>query len=168
SARLSTSLSVEQWATYVERFEHFVTANEIEEDKKSAFLLSVMGAATYELLRSLVAPDKPGLKSYDDIVSVLQLHFSLKPIVIAERFRCTERLNTEAIQKRLLTEPALTFQKAVEVAVAMEMVAKEMHQLSNALKVNVLSLTSQQCYKCVRFQRLGNTHCPSCEEEWRC
>lgn len=25
--------NVEQWATYVERFEHFVKVNEIEEDK---------------------------------------------------------------------------------------------------------------------------------------
>ena len=205
--------SVEQWTAYVERFEHFVTANEIEDDKKSAVLLSVMGAATYGLLRSLVAPDKPGLKSYDDIVSVLQSHFSPAPIVIAERFRFHKRnqqegesvsqyvavikqlaehcdfgthlldalrdrlvcgLNTEAIQKRLLTETALTWKKAVEIAVAMETVAKETHQLSNALKINALSLTSQQRYKCVRCGKTNHKEadcyykdqtCHSCGKE---
>ena len=83
--------SVEQWATYVERFEHFVLANEIEEDKRVVVLLSVVGAKTYGLLRSLIAPDKPGEKDYKDIVDALQGHFSLKPLAIAERYRFHKR-----------------------------------------------------------------------------
>lgn len=44
--------SAEQWATYVERFEHFVSANDIANDKRVAVLLSVMGSSTYGLLQS--------------------------------------------------------------------------------------------------------------------
>ncbi|KAG7524901.1 hypothetical protein JOB18_018792 [Solea senegalensis] len=40
--------SMEQWSTYVERFEHFAEAND--------------GATTYGLLHSLLAPDKPESK----------------------------------------------------------------------------------------------------------
>ena len=51
----------EQWATYIERFEHYILANEIRTVKKVPVLFSVMGPKTYGLLCSLVAPDKPGL-----------------------------------------------------------------------------------------------------------
>ncbi len=87
--------SAEQWATYIERFEQFVSANDISEEKQVAVLLSVMGSSTYGLLRSLIAPEKPGVKAYNDIVNVLKDHFSPKPIVIAERFRFHNRCQHE-------------------------------------------------------------------------
>lgn len=87
--------SAEQWLTYVERFERFVTANGLLGERKLSVFLSVMGPATYGLLRSLIAPDKPGTKTYEQTVETLQLHFSPKPIVIAERFRknCLSTVN---------------------------------------------------------------------------
>ncbi|XP_056138804.1 uncharacterized protein K02A2.6-like [Lampris incognitus] len=59
--------SGEQWATYIERFENYILANEIRDAKKVPVLLSVIGPKTYGLLRSLIAPDKPGEKKYGDI-----------------------------------------------------------------------------------------------------
>ncbi|CAI5682743.1 unnamed protein product [Oreochromis niloticus] len=81
----------EQWATYIERFEHYILANDIQPDKRVPVLLSVMGPKTYGLLRNLVAPSKPGTMQYDNIVGVLQAHFAPKPLVIAERFRFHKR-----------------------------------------------------------------------------
>jgi len=75
--------TVAQWTTFAERFDHFVNANYIEQEKKVAALLSVMGAATYGHLHSRIAPDKPGGMTYEDIVDVLQGHFSLKHISIS-------------------------------------------------------------------------------------
>lgn len=83
--------SNEQWATYIERFEHFVAANDIKDDKRVAVLFSVMGSDTYGLLRSLIAPRKPGEMEYADIVATLQEHFAPKPLVIGERFRFHKR-----------------------------------------------------------------------------
>ncbi|XP_063076975.1 uncharacterized protein LOC134466977 [Engraulis encrasicolus] len=83
--------SGEQWATYIERFEHYVVANDIPEAKKVSILFSVMGSKTYGLLRSLVAPVTPGTKTYDEVVTVLKDHFTPKPLVIAERFRFHKR-----------------------------------------------------------------------------
>ncbi|CAL9699707.1 unnamed protein product [Knipowitschia caucasica] len=86
--------SGEIW-TYIERFENYVLANEINEAKKVPVLLSVIGPKTYGLLRSLIAPAKPGENSYDDIVKVLKGHFAPKPLVIAERFRFHKRNQEE-------------------------------------------------------------------------
>ena len=64
------------WQEYVERLEHFFVANGIDDaEKKRAVFLSVMGAATYKTLRNLVSPDKPGDKTYGELVEKLSQHF---------------------------------------------------------------------------------------------
>ncbi len=57
---------------------------------------------------------------------------------LRDRFICG--LNSESIQKRLLPETDLTYQKAAEIAVSMETVAREPQQLSSSLKVNAITL----------------------------
>ena len=42
--------ATEQWSTYVERFEHFVSANDVPQAKLVAVFLSVMGATTWWLI----------------------------------------------------------------------------------------------------------------------
>ncbi|KAJ8348953.1 hypothetical protein SKAU_G00275420 [Synaphobranchus kaupii] len=54
-----------------------------------------MGPKTFNLLRCLVQPDRPGTKSYAAIVTTLTAHFSPKPLVIAERFRFHKRNQEE-------------------------------------------------------------------------
>ena len=56
----------EEWRHYIERVNHFFEANEITDlaKKRSIFLVSV-GAKTYKLIRSLVAPADPKDKSYE-------------------------------------------------------------------------------------------------------
>lgn len=83
--------TVEDWATYIERVEQYIVANKIENDRKTAVLLSVMGPKTYNLLRNLMSPNKPASKPYKEIVKVLQEHLNPKPLVIAERFRFHNR-----------------------------------------------------------------------------
>lgn len=56
--------TVEDWATYVERVEQYCLANDIGNERKVAVLLSVMGAKTYNLLRSLTALVKPAEKTF--------------------------------------------------------------------------------------------------------
>ena len=87
--------STEQWGSYTERFEYFVEANGIEDVKLVPTFLSVMGPKTFNLLRSLVQPAKPGGKTFEEIVDTLTKHFSPKPLVIAERFRFHKRNQEE-------------------------------------------------------------------------
>lgn len=86
---------VEQWSSYTERFGYFVEANEIAEEKVVPTFLSVIGSKTFNLLRNLLQPDKPGSKTYREIVETLNGHFSPKPLVIAERFRFHRRNQEE-------------------------------------------------------------------------
>jgi len=52
------------WTLYVERVKEYLVANGISTDvKKRAVLVTLMGSEAYELLASLVAPDKPSTKT---------------------------------------------------------------------------------------------------------
>ena len=50
----------EDWVSYTKRLVQYFVANGIAEegDKRKPILLSSCGAATYQLIRNLVAPDK--------------------------------------------------------------------------------------------------------------
>ena len=85
--------TTEEWATYVERLEQYFVANAVtEEGKKRAILLSACGAPTYRLIRSLVAPTKPGEKAYGDIIQLVANHHNPKPSAIVQRFKINCRV----------------------------------------------------------------------------
>ena len=82
----------EDWSQYAERLGHYFAANEIESgEKKRAVLLTIVGAATYKILRSLVAPAKPGEKSYDELITALSAQFNPSPSPIVRRFKFNAR-----------------------------------------------------------------------------
>lgn len=82
----------EDWMSYSERLQEYFTANEIESaDKKKAILLSVVGAEIYQLIRSLVAPDKPTEKNFNQLVELVQQHYQPTPSVIVQRFKFNSR-----------------------------------------------------------------------------
>ena len=77
---------------YAERLGHLFVANGTTgADKKRAILLSEIGDDTYKLLSSLLAPTKPGEKSFNDLVTVLKNHFSPMSSEIMERFKFNTR-----------------------------------------------------------------------------
>ena len=84
--------AVEEWRHYVERMNHFFEANDIDDrDKKRSIFLVSVGAKTYKLLRSLVAPEDPKTKTYDELTKIVQDHYQPKPSVIVERFKFNTR-----------------------------------------------------------------------------
>ena len=82
---------VEPVTAYLERFQMFVSANAIADDKVVPTLLTVVGSKNYSLLRGLVSPALPKDKTYDELVELLKKHFDPEPIVIAERFHFYQR-----------------------------------------------------------------------------
>ncbi|KAL5486601.1 hypothetical protein EMCRGX_G019103 [Ephydatia muelleri] len=73
--------------SYCERVEQYFIANGISNaDRKRAILLSVCGPATFKLIRSLIAPDKPSDKSFEQIVKAVSDHLCPKPSSILQRF----------------------------------------------------------------------------------
>ncbi len=104
--------SKEEWPQYIERVNHFFVANGIDDatKKKSAFLSSI-GPATYAIDRNLVSPDKPGDKSYEELVTILTDHFNPTPSETVQRFKFHSRFRKpmESVAKfvselRLLAE----------------------------------------------------------------
>ena len=58
--------------SYLERIELYFTANNFPDERRVPALLSVIGATTYEILRSLLAPDLPQTKTYGELVEKLK------------------------------------------------------------------------------------------------
>ena len=78
----------EEWRQYAERIQHYFAANGVTDaERKCAIFLSVIGPRTYKLLSSLVAPSKPGEKTYDELVVALTEHHSPAPSEIVQRFK---------------------------------------------------------------------------------
>ena len=62
----------EQRLQYVEQLDHFFVANNIVEDKKKAVYLFEIGLKPHRRLNSLLLPEKPGEKTYQQLVELLK------------------------------------------------------------------------------------------------
>ena len=88
--------ATDDWSTYVERLEHYFIANDITmEAKHHSTLLTVAGPEVYSLACNLVAPDKPGDKSYDDLVALIKKHYSPTPSIIIQRYKFHTRVRNQ-------------------------------------------------------------------------
>jgi len=73
--------SHEDWPQYTERLGYFFDANGIKStEKKHAVLVTLIGAAAYKRLCSLVVPSKPGERTYQELIAALTAHFSPTPL----------------------------------------------------------------------------------------
>ena len=82
----------DEWPQYEERMLCYFEANGItDEVRMRAIFLSTVGARTYKLLRSLVAPAKPRDKSFRDLQRALSDHYAPKPSVTVQRLRFNSR-----------------------------------------------------------------------------
>jgi hypothetical protein len=89
-------VALEDWTSYTERLQQYFIANDVDgNEKKRAILLSVCGAATYKLIRSLLHPHKPTDKSYDEIVKSVKDHHEPQPSEIVQRFNFNTRVQKE-------------------------------------------------------------------------
>ena len=78
--------------SYTERLEQYFTANDVKDaEKQRAILLSVCGAATYKLIRSLLHPEKPTSKSFDEIVKAVKDHHQPTPSESVQTFNFNMR-----------------------------------------------------------------------------
>ena len=72
------------------------TANDLTGDgnaeKRRVIFLIVVGKHTYDILRSLLTPDKPSTKTFEELMKVLSEHFSPPPSEVLQRFRFNGRV----------------------------------------------------------------------------
>ena len=88
--RIEEFVEGKEWTQYVESLQYYFAANEIEDaTKKRAIFLTVIGPTA--LLHSLVAPEKPGDKSYDELKAAMELQHSPTPAVIVQGYEVNTR-----------------------------------------------------------------------------
>ena len=160
--------SKESWTSYSERLDFYFKANKITAaGSQKAVFITVIGARTYGLLKSLLQPKTPqdAAITLDKMKEVLQKHFDPKPSPIVQRFKFHTRvrkqvatyvaelrvigehcdfqdsldamirdrlvcgINSIRIQRRLLQEPDLDYEKAFQIAQAMELAAHDVSDL---------------------------------------
>ncbi|XP_037561113.1 uncharacterized protein LOC119440260 [Dermacentor silvarum] len=76
---------------YLERFELFAKANEIDAGKKLEVFLTVLREKAFVTLRSLLLPKRPTEVKYEDATKVLQQHYAPKRSVVTERYHFYRR-----------------------------------------------------------------------------
>ena len=82
----------QDWEDYFERLEQYFIANSIDgAARKRAIFLTVCGSQTYSLLRNLLSPEKPSDKTFADLTVLMKTYFNPKPLVIAERYKFSQR-----------------------------------------------------------------------------
>ncbi|CAM1308578.1 Uncharacterised protein r2_g1856 [Pycnogonum litorale] len=190
----------DSWDDYYERLQCYFTANDIDDTKKVAVLLSLVGPKTYNVLKGLCCPTLPSACSLPTLANYLKSHFSPKRSVILSRYtfnscvqlqnesisdfvaslkklvgpcqyasqqeemlrdRFVVGLKDKSIQIRLLAEPdSLTFQKALELACALELADKgvkdirgnstsmAVHGVNHSKHSDSNSNTRLTCYSC--------------------
>ena len=70
----------EEWEMNTERLEQYFTANDVRDaGKQRAILLSCCGASTYQLIKSVPAPNRSTDVPFDDIVAQMRTYFHLTP-----------------------------------------------------------------------------------------
>ena len=90
----------EDWPQYVERLNQFFEANDLtgvdKATKRCATFLTVIRAAPYKLLRSLLSLAKPTDKPFEELVAKLTDYYSPKPSEVMQRFRFNACLSATA------------------------------------------------------------------------
>ena len=84
--------NTEDIETYIERLDQYFMVNDIPDTKKVPALLSLVGPKIFKLLKSLVAPTKPGEKTYEQLCEALTKHFQPMINRTAERYRFHTRV----------------------------------------------------------------------------
>ena len=81
------------WSSYTERLQQFFIANDVlDANRQRAMLLSVCGAGTYTLIRSLVTPNKPADYSFKQLVELVDIYYNPKPSVTVQRHKFYTRV----------------------------------------------------------------------------
>ena len=59
--------------------------------RKESWYVAIIGANAYKMLKDILTPEKPKDKTYAELREALLIHYSPKPLIIAERFKFYKR-----------------------------------------------------------------------------
>ncbi|XP_077492241.1 uncharacterized protein LOC144103384 [Amblyomma americanum] len=76
---------------FIERFELYITNNDVSDAKKLHLFLSAIGEKAYVTLRSLLLPGTPSTSTYKNVVTALQKHYTPTHSVVSERYHFDQK-----------------------------------------------------------------------------
>ena len=93
--------SEESWNTYIDRLKQYLSYFDIPANKQVSALLLHMGTDTYQMVESMVYPDKPESKTFDELVKLVLDHMNPEKSKYAARisFRKLFQASNETIQE---------------------------------------------------------------------
>ncbi|XP_062556822.1 uncharacterized protein K02A2.6-like [Armigeres subalbatus] len=75
----------DQWEMYQERLEQYFLAVDLENERRSAILLTSISLEVYQTVKNICHPEKPNAKSYEELCALLKERFC--PAIITYRER---------------------------------------------------------------------------------
>nr|XP_029732739.1 uncharacterized protein K02A2.6-like [Aedes albopictus] len=75
----------DQWEMYQERLEQYFVAVDLEEERKSAVLLTSISLEVYQTVKNICYPAKPNTKTYDELCGLLKGRFCATVVTYRER-----------------------------------------------------------------------------------
>uniref|UniRef100_A0A182J0A4 Retrotransposon gag domain-containing protein n=1 Tax=Anopheles atroparvus TaxID=41427 RepID=A0A182J0A4_ANOAO len=72
---------------YLERVELYLEVNEVDDTRKTGFLLTVGGAALFDVARKVCAPQNPRNLKADVLIGILKQHLKATVNEVAERYK---------------------------------------------------------------------------------
>ncbi|CAC5416659.1 unnamed protein product [Mytilus coruscus] len=139
----------EDWIQYTERLNHYFIANNIEiTDHQNPKPSSIVQRCKFN---SRSRQPNESVSQFVAELRQISEHCVYKATLddmLRDRLVCG--IKEDRIQRRLLAEPGLTFKKAMEVATAMEMAAKNAHdlQVQEPKQVHKVTIRNEECYRC--------------------
>ncbi|UYV73038.1 K02A2.6-like [Cordylochernes scorpioides] len=94
----------ENFCSFIERLEQFQILEEASEEKKKAYLLTLIGGKAYDTLKNLCSPKLPKEYKYEELIEKLVEYFSPKRSIIVKRFMFFGRIQkeTESVSEYLV------------------------------------------------------------------
>ena len=87
---------VESFEDYRDRVDCFMSANSIEQAKRTDLFLVIIGPEAFKLVKNLCSPNKPSTKTYDQLKNLMNNYYNPEPVVIAERHQFWTALQEES------------------------------------------------------------------------
>ncbi|KAG0422094.1 hypothetical protein HPB47_002055 [Ixodes persulcatus] len=132
----------QEWEEYAEILGQYFIAKKIVADKQRAAFLSSCGRPTYSLLRRLLAPMRPSEAPLSRDIGETVEEFVAGLRQVADRCelgaelssnlrdRIVHGIRKDIMRRRLLEEPNVTFDRAVELITSMEAAARGAEQIT--------------------------------------
>ncbi|KAK4884088.1 hypothetical protein RN001_000359 [Aquatica leii] len=152
------------FGSYVKRLEHMFVCNEVPDNRKLSYCITLIGPVAYQTLEDLVSPEELNHFTYEQVIEMLQSHYAPVTLVIAERFKfknlrqTEEELVADFVVRLRSAARNCKFDKFLDDALRHKLIcglAKEEHQKKLLAKGD--SLTTNKEIKKLQLTSSGGT-----------